>query len=93
MPPYEPYRACTGAVHHIDPNCPVGRQIPSELMVEDDGGLPLCPTCRIRSEARPPSGPFVQAEWLTHVIPVTSRLLPSSSAKPTDRTADRPRDV
>jgi hypothetical protein len=58
MPPYEPYHARTGAVHHIDPNCPIGRQIPSELMVEDDGGLPLCPTCRIRSEARPPSGPF-----------------------------------
>jgi hypothetical protein len=62
MLPYEPYRARTGAVHHIDPNCPIGRQIPSELILEDDGGLPLCPTCRIRSEARPPSGPLVRME-------------------------------
>lgn len=62
MPQNTAYRARVGAVHHTDPNCPIGRQIPAELLVEGAGGLPLCPTCKLRSQARPPSGPFAAAE-------------------------------
>ena len=60
MPPKTPYRARIGAVHHTDPACPIGRQIPAELLVEDAGGLPLCSTCRLRGQARPPSGAFAR---------------------------------
>jgi hypothetical protein len=52
------YRARGGTVYHIDRSCPSGRQIPSELLVQDGGGLPLCPACRARREAKPPSGPL-----------------------------------
>jgi hypothetical protein len=52
------YRARGGTVYHVDRNCPSGRQIPSELLVQDRGGLPLCPACRARREAKPPSGPL-----------------------------------
>jgi hypothetical protein len=60
MPPKIPYRARIGAVHHTDPWCPIGRQIPPDLLVEDAGGLPLCSTCRVRGQARPPSGAFTR---------------------------------
>lgn len=56
------YRGRIGAVHHTDRSCPAGRQIPAELLIEGTGGLPLCSTCRLRGEARPPSGPFSQPE-------------------------------
>ena len=60
--PNTPYRARIGAVHHTDRGCPIGRQIPAELLVEGAGGLPLCPTCRLRAQARPPSRPSTPPE-------------------------------
>jgi hypothetical protein len=60
MSPKTPYRARIGAVHHTDPACPIGRQIPADLRVEDAGGLPLCSTCRLRGQARPASGAFAR---------------------------------
>jgi hypothetical protein len=54
------YRVRGGTVYHIDGRCPWGRQIPEDLLVRNRGGLPLCPTCRARTEAKPPSGPFPQ---------------------------------
>jgi hypothetical protein len=52
------YRARGGTVYHIDRSCPSGRQIPQELLERNRGGLPLCPACRARKEAKPPSGPM-----------------------------------
>jgi hypothetical protein len=46
-------------VHHRDPDCPAGRQIPHEWIVSGTGALPLCSTCRIRAEARPASGAYL----------------------------------
>jgi hypothetical protein len=46
------YRAIAGDVYHTDPHCPVGRRIPPEWRVDDRGGLPVCPACRARHEAR-----------------------------------------
>jgi hypothetical protein len=57
--PINYYHARGSAVYHSDPSCPAGRQIPTELMVDGSGGLLWCRTCRARSEAKPPSGPFV----------------------------------
>lgn len=57
--PINYYHARGSAVYHSDPSCPAGRQIPKELMVDGSGGLLWCRTCRARSEAKPPSGPFV----------------------------------
>jgi len=57
--PINYYHARGSAVYHSDPGCPAGRQIPTELMMEGSGGLLWCRTCRARSEARPPTGPFV----------------------------------
>jgi hypothetical protein len=54
------YRARGGTVYHLDPSCPSGRQIPAELLAQDSGGLPLCPACRARREAKPPSGPLLE---------------------------------
>jgi hypothetical protein len=62
MPPQFAYRGRIDAVHHTDRSCPVGRRIPAELLTEGTGGLPLCSTCRVRGEARPPSGPFPTPE-------------------------------
>jgi hypothetical protein len=72
------YRARGGTVYHIDGKCPVGRQIPQDLLVTNRGGLPLCPACRARKEAKPPSGPLPQLD------------LPASAA-PDDRALRRRR--
>ena len=53
------YHGRTETVHHIDLACPIGRQIPREWMLPGTGSLPLCPTCRMRAEARPASGAYV----------------------------------
>lgn len=60
------YRARGGTVYHVDRRCPSGRQIPQELLVQNRGGLPLCPTCRARGEAKPPSGPFPELNPPAH---------------------------
>jgi hypothetical protein len=62
MPQYTAYRARLGAVHHVNPQCPIGRQIPPDLLLEGAGGLPLCPTCRLRGQARPPTGHLARHE-------------------------------
>lgn len=48
------YHGRTEVVHHSDPDCPRGRQIPPEWKVVGTGGLLLCPICRARRAARPP---------------------------------------
>jgi hypothetical protein len=53
------YHGLTDVVYHIDWECPSGRQIPPDWLVLGRGGLLLCPTCRARSAAHPPSGPYV----------------------------------
>ena len=53
------YHRRADTVHHIDPGCPVGRLIPREWIVAGTGALPLCPTCRMRAEARPASGAYI----------------------------------
>ena len=54
--PERDYHGRTDAVYHTYPDCPRGRQIPSEWKLPGTGGLVLCPTCRARQAARPPSG-------------------------------------
>ena len=46
-------------VYHTDPSCPIGRQIPREWVVLGTGSRSLCPTCRMRSEARPAEGTYL----------------------------------
>jgi hypothetical protein len=47
-------------VYHSDLGCPIGRQIPREWVVPGNGMRPLCPTCRIRAEARRASGAYLK---------------------------------
>jgi hypothetical protein len=56
------YHGRTDAVHHTDPECPRGRQVPPEWKVVGTGGLPLCPVCRARQAARFPSRPHASPE-------------------------------
>ena len=56
----EGYYGRADAVYHTDLGCPIGRQIPREWLVVGTGSLPLCPTCRMRAEARPASGAYVR---------------------------------
>jgi hypothetical protein len=55
----QPYHARGGDIYHLDPLCPVGRQLPLEWRVPGSAGLAVCPTCWARSKARRPSGPYV----------------------------------
>jgi hypothetical protein len=55
------YHARGGDIYHLDPLCPVGRQIPLEWRVAGSDGLALCPTCWARSKAKPPSGAAMPA--------------------------------
>ena len=53
------YHARGGDIYHLDPFCPVGRQLPPEWRVPGSAGLTVCPTCWARTKARRPSGPYV----------------------------------
>jgi hypothetical protein len=53
------FHARGGDIYHLDPLCPVGRQLPPEWREAGSGGLALCPTCWARTKARQPSGPYV----------------------------------
>jgi hypothetical protein len=46
------YHSRADTVYHTDPGCPIGRQIPREWVVAGTGSLALCPTCRMRADAR-----------------------------------------
>jgi hypothetical protein len=53
------YHARGGDIYHLDPLCPVGRQIPGEWRVSGTAELAVCPTCWARTRAKQPSGPYV----------------------------------
>ena len=55
----DPYHCLLDGSYHVLSDCPLGRQIPPELMVSGKGAATLCPACRERLEARagPPAGP------------------------------------
>jgi len=55
------YHGRADTVHHTDLGCPIGRQLPQEWVVPGTGSLPLCPTCRMRLEARAASGAYVKS--------------------------------
>jgi hypothetical protein len=63
----DPYHGLLDPSYHVVADCPVGRQIPPELMVPGKGAGTLCPACRDRIEARArrpagPADPFVPTE-------------------------------
>jgi hypothetical protein len=53
------FHARGGDIYHLDPLCPVGRQLPPEWREPGSAGLALCTTCWARTKARQPSGPYV----------------------------------
>ena len=50
------YHSRADTVYHTDPGCPIGRQIPREWLLTGTGSLALCPTCRMREDARQARG-------------------------------------
>ena len=63
----DPYHCLLEGSYHVLSDCPVGRQIPPELMVSGKAAGTLCPACRDRLEARTrrrqgPDDPFVASE-------------------------------
>ena len=54
------YHSRADTAYHTDPRCPIGRQIPREWLVVGTGSLPLCPTCRMRADARPAGGAYIR---------------------------------
>jgi hypothetical protein len=63
----DPYHCLLEGSYHVVTECPVGRQIPAELIVPGKGAGTLCPACRDRIEARArrpvgPADPFVPRE-------------------------------
>jgi hypothetical protein len=63
----DPYHGLLDESYHVLADCPLGRQIPAELMVPGKGAGTLCPACRQRIEARSrgragPDNPFVARE-------------------------------
>ena len=57
-----PYHARGGDIYHLDPLCPLGRQVPAEWRVDGSAGLAVCPTCWARKRAKQPSGPYASPE-------------------------------
>jgi hypothetical protein len=55
----DPYHCLLDGSYHVLTDCPLGRQIPPELIVPGKGAATLCPACRDRLEAsaRSPAGP------------------------------------
>jgi hypothetical protein len=70
------YHARGGDIYHLDPLCPVGRQLPHEWRVSGSAGLALCPTCWARTKAKQPSGPYVPPS------PASPAHSPAPGAKP-----------
>jgi hypothetical protein len=48
----EPYHCLLDGSYHILTDCPLGRRIPPELIIQGKGDGLLCPACRDRVEAR-----------------------------------------
>jgi hypothetical protein len=48
----EGYRCLLEGPYHLEGDCPVGRLIPADLRVADQGGVEVCGTCIVRREAR-----------------------------------------
>jgi hypothetical protein len=63
----DPYHGLLDGSYHVLTDCPLGRQIPPELIVPGKGVAVLCPACKDRVEARArrpagPDDPFVPSE-------------------------------
>jgi hypothetical protein len=45
------YQRPGDTVHHLDLNCPIGREIPYEWRENGSGSLPLCSWCKERQSS------------------------------------------